>query len=107
VIEKWEVREQIYKKDIYKFIRRTPEYIKKNFPQIHLQISEIVEKSREEQKRMKVENLKRTIKQVYNSHGRIDYIALSEILGITEKTLINRYNKLIKQTLSEIERGTF
>ncbi|MFX3636701.1 MAG: TniQ family protein [Candidatus Pristimantibacillus sp.] len=103
VNENKKIQQQILKKDIYSYLGRSPEYIKKHFSHIHALIHHVVQSNKAEQNKIKKDNVKEIIKGIYCSHGRLDYGILGHILGVTEETLKRHYYRLINQTLTEIK----
>ncbi|MDC3414768.1 TniQ family protein [Terrihalobacillus insolitus] len=103
VAEKKNKRRQIFKKDIYKYLGKSPSYINKNYPNLQSSIHDIAENSKLEQKVIREENIKEIIHDNIRSYGRLDLNVVSDMLGITEESLKNGYYRLINQTLKEIE----
>ncbi|QPQ28846.1 hypothetical protein [Lysinibacillus sp. JNUCC 51] len=79
--------QQIFAREIYKSIGRSPNYIKRNFPDIAEQISNLVKESKSKQKEIRRMNLVRVIIEIYKEYGEVDMILLSQNLGISVKTL--------------------
>ncbi len=103
--------QQIFAHEIYKSIGRSPNYIKRNFPDIAEQISNLVKESKSKQKEIRRMNLVRVIIEIYKEYGEVDMILLSQNLGISVKTLktgqgiYKGLGQLIRKTIAEFQEN--
>lgn len=102
--------QQIFAHELYKFLGKSPSYIKRNFPDIAQQISNLAMESKIEQQEIRRTNLKKLIKEIYINYGEVDINILSQNLGISVKTLrcgqgiYKGLGQLIRNTIDEFEK---
>ncbi|WP_057776082.1 TniQ family protein [Cytobacillus dafuensis] len=102
-------QEQIFVKQIYKHIGKTPKYIRNHYPMIYKYISKVAKESKEKQRVFKSQKLKEVIIYLYTNNLEVNFENIALYMNVSVwyissyRGVFKGIGELIRTTIDELE----